>query len=230
MNILFILLLTLLFFSGVVILYLINHIIKNGIKINILKKNTLKIYEDENEFVKSESLKNHQDKLIDLFEYFINLCDKHNIHYVATGGTLLGSVRHKGIIPWDDDIDVALTKESIVKLKNLKDEINKDGVDILHGELGKFVYKDKYNGKIIWIDLFEYKKEDKLYLHAAKFFYNRSKEEIFHEKEFENTTTLPFNRLTIKVPTNYFRVVRRHFGNWEELKNPGTHQPFNIIF
>lgn len=48
--------------------------------------------------------------------YFDEFCKAHNIRYYLYAGTLLGAVRHGGYIPWDDDVDVCMTRKELTKL------------------------------------------------------------------------------------------------------------------
>lgn len=53
---------------------------------------------------------------LDLLREFIELCEARGIRYFVGFGTMLGAVRHKGFIPWDDDLDVWLPREDYEKL------------------------------------------------------------------------------------------------------------------
>ena len=113
--------------------------------------------------------------ILDIFKNVKYLCDLYNIPYYAIGGTCLGAARHKGFIPWDDDIDIAIPinyKSEFEKIcnehlpENLKLYSYKDCVDNLHIfskvinvntafiEESEFNYPERYKGifiDVMWI-------------------------------------------------------------------------------
>lgn len=108
-----------------------------------------------------------KQELVCLLKDLIAILDENNFRYSIWAGTLLGAVRHKGFIPWDDDIDLAMTREEYDRfLMFIKDnpEINQRFIGF---ELGKTdfpflkfvnpdiqVKTDKVLDKILWIDIF----------------------------------------------------------------------------
>ncbi len=68
-----------------------------------------------NAYISLEEIKKIQlEMLIEIDEF----CRKHKIRYILAFGTLLGAIRHKGYIPWDDDIDISMPYEDMLRFKN----------------------------------------------------------------------------------------------------------------
>ena len=103
-----------------------------------------------------------------LLAIFDKLCKKHEIRYWMDFGTLLGAVRHKGFIPWDNDIDITLPRVDYEKSLDLfPQELSKYGIDYKEKEdgmmqrIGLSVQHEKTG---IWIDVFpidEYRSNEK---------------------------------------------------------------------
>lgn len=61
--------------------------------------------------------------LLELLDYFVKVCEENGLRYYLAFGSVLGAVRHKGIIPWDDDIDIHMPRDDYEKLRCLPDAV-----------------------------------------------------------------------------------------------------------
>ena len=115
-----------------------------------------------------------QERQYEILVELDRICKKNNIEYFLDGGTLLGAVRHKGFIPWDDDLDVAMFRKDYEKFKSIvSSELNEkyffqdydtdDGYGMVFGKLK--IKNTKYTEKVanksrakdgIFIDIFIY--------------------------------------------------------------------------
>lgn len=68
------------------------------------------------------SVKELQGILLDLAKIFHRICEEERIPYYMVGGTMLGAVRHKGFIPWDDDMDFGVSRENFNRLLKILPE------------------------------------------------------------------------------------------------------------
>ena len=64
-------------------------------------------------------LKELQAIILKTMKTIHTFCVDNNIEYYIIAGTLLGSIRHGGFIPWDDDIDIAMTRDNYEKFRGL---------------------------------------------------------------------------------------------------------------
>lgn len=73
----------------------------------------------------SKALDISKKKRFAALNVFVDLCEKHGLAYWLDSGTLLGAVRHRGMIPWDDDVDVCLPAGDYVKMLQVLLEFSK---------------------------------------------------------------------------------------------------------
>lgn len=66
-----------------------------------------------------EDLAKMHTVLLGMYKDLKSVCDKHGLKIIAGGGTALGAIRHKGFIPWDDDMDLAFTRDDFETLKKV---------------------------------------------------------------------------------------------------------------
>lgn len=69
--------------------------------------------------MKKDYKRDLQLKMLEMIKYIDELCKKYEIDYYLVYGSALGAVRHKGFIPWDDDMDIAMTYDNYVKFINV---------------------------------------------------------------------------------------------------------------
>lgn len=75
----------------------------------------------------AEELKALQMQQQELIAEVDRICKKHNIKYNMVGGTMLGAIRHKGYIPWDDDADIGFLREEYEKFRTVcKSELDSE--------------------------------------------------------------------------------------------------------
>lgn len=78
--------------------------------------------EIRNDFLVTTERKKIWTVLLDLMIEFDSLCKRHGFTYFLEAGSLLGAIRHKGFIPWDDDVDVLMPRDDYNRFVNLSNE------------------------------------------------------------------------------------------------------------
>ena len=90
--------------------------------------------------------------LYDITKKTIDILDKANIDYWAEGGTLIGIMRSKGFIPWDDDVDISMDIKDKPRLMQLKGDFKQIQLELVG--VGRYVKVKSPQNKKVWIDIF----------------------------------------------------------------------------
>ena len=119
------------------------------------------------------NLRELQLLVLDILIKITDFCEENQIIYYISGGTYLGAVRHKGFIPWDDDVDIAMPREDyerfivlfpevlknekieLITYKNPQDSFYYYPTKVVNDEI-KMQYKGSKNEKTMfaWVDIF----------------------------------------------------------------------------
>ena len=74
-----------------------------------------------------------------------SICSKHNITYFADWGTYLGAIRHKGFVPWDDDLDICMHRNELNKFLAVAKEELPEGYSVMSFHNNDYSWKFIYN-------------------------------------------------------------------------------------
>ena len=150
---------------------------------------------------------NRQIKSLKIFEELIYELEKNNITYWLGYGTLIGSIRHSGFIPWDDDIDICIPYNELENVLNIDMNLNITFSKV-DGKLYR-AHKGKYTVYKPQADIFFLEKNNDI---TEGRFSELIEDEIYPLKRHT------FNNIECNIPNNPYNWFKRKYGGKDPLK------------
>ena len=175
-----------------------------------------------------------QKELYDVLYKAIDILEKHNIQYYAWEVTLLGSFRHNGLIPWDDDVDICITHTQVKRIMRIPvKEWKQNNLKLVKHWLGFKIYKtdgvvvpsidEKYPYKYPFLDVFITKKYKGIWSYIKDTWSQRAYN-IWPDNTIDNEDLLPLKRRIfdfpggkrqLYVPNNSIVYLNKHYKGWQ---------------
>lgn len=124
--------------------------------------------------------------LVELLTFLDKVCRENKIKYTLVGGSMIGAIRHKGFIPWDDDIDVGLRFDEYDKLFHILKNMKNEKYELLYFGCNKSYFYPfmKIIDKRTCIEEIECKKIDNYGVYLDIFKYNNMPKSRFMKKYY----------------------------------------------
>jgi phosphorylcholine metabolism protein LicD len=178
--------------------------------------------------------------LIRMLKIVDYVCTAHGISYWMTAGTLIGAIRHKGMIPWDADIDLGIAESDLQKLTTVLElfptsmfyqDHNTDprypkssSVVKFRDRYSNYVEYEEAHPEVTWhnglqLDFLIYHENN------AGQLVNPIRGTAYDRREIFPLTTLVFEGSQLKAPRNWHSYISRRYGNYMQLPPLGQRIP-----
>ncbi len=155
------------------------------------------------------------EELYNVIFYTTQFLEINNIDYCIESGTLLGAVRHQGIIPRDNDIDIMIFKDGYYKLLNYINNFKNDKYELLHCTPGfKIFYNKKCYGELFVYDYdininkyrmaYPYINNIPTFI-TGKIYYDYEK---FNKDDIFPTQIISFEDFKVRAPNNIIKILQ----------------------
>ena len=165
--------------------------------------------------------------MLEMLDDFSKTMDKHNLTYFMDAGTLLGSYRHHGMIPWDDDIDLFADVEQYKQVRTALDTIKDKYVVSVHSKAllkvhsriysRTFLYESNnwrtYAWKWPFLDIFWFQKN-------GKTIYKLFDHSVYNISDIFPLAERPFGTIMLKSPCNTELFLKLKFKFWNICATP----------
>lgn len=183
-------------------------------------------------FIITDTSQKVVNDIYDLLQQTVNKFNETDTEYIITAGTLLGSVRHKGLIPWDDDADLIVFNKTPEQVLLLLKSLNQNIISYQHIKVNAIVVKFKNSTAVL--DIFFMKKSINILNNSETykylFPYNiQYSNEWFTEDELYPLKDYIFGPLTLKGPNNADNFLNRAYPNWKNVSSKWNHDSYGKL-
>jgi lipopolysaccharide cholinephosphotransferase len=169
-------------------------------------------------------------RLYQLMQIVHDTFEKHKVRYFMTGGTLLGAVRHGGLIPWDDDIDIGVLEADMAQLKRAVTDLTEQKV--VCKPMGKFAelnfyFKSDEDSRFPFIDVFFFVPDGATYTLSKPKCRNEWPEEYYNKLELFPLKKLQYGHLYLPAALEHDTYLTRSYGKkWKTHFKSGFDHKF----
>ena len=174
-------------------------------------------------------LRKFQLECLELLKNFEKICNQNNLVYWLDFGSLLGAIRHKGFIPWDDDLDVSMPQDSFNKFREIAKNLVPEPVCFIDREPGRMARLQYKKNSKAFIDIYCYFDKNET-LQTNLPFVNLNSRKPIKKEILLPVQKIEFEGSIYSAPNDPDTYLRIRYGNYSLLpKKPNLECGHEVI-